>query len=575
MLFLSPNQWPIIDQLEETTEEARGLVTFHEVVNVSAVSRWTKLVRVTATVARFVANCRRKKAGKPTLTSQATAHHLRLIKARFSTIQQPLQQEELRLAEIILWEQSQFASFPAEMNILTANLELEAGEPPKKIEKSSILYRRSPILDTEGVLRVRGRIESNEAIPFDKKFPIILSGKQEITQKLILHYHEKYGHAYRETVFNELRQKFWIQNARTAIRRATEACVWCKVNRCVPAAPLMAPLPVQRTTSHLRPFSAVGVDYLGPVEVAIGRRIEKRWAAVFTCMAVRAVHLDVVYSLSSQSCLMAIRRFSSKRGTPDHIFSDNATCFHGANTVMTKEIEKIHKECAERVTSSITAWHFNPPGTPHMGGVWERMVRSVKEALRVLDDGRRLTDEILTTALAEAEDLINTRPLTYIPQESADEEALSPNHFIRGTVTKEGAVLDNPDQYYEALRNMYYRSRGLARKFWDRWSQEYLPTLNHRPKWFEDTKPLEVGDLVFLVEGKNRKYWRRGRVQAVVKGADGRIRQAEVRTADGKVYRRGVATLAVMEIQDGKSGSTESSTGCYGQGNVRITGHQP
>ncbi|XP_055526886.1 uncharacterized protein LOC129719516 [Wyeomyia smithii] len=128
----------------------------------------------------------------------------------------------------------------------------------------------------------------------------------------------------------------------------------------------------------------------------------------FTCMAVRVVHLDVVYSLSTQSCLMAIRRFSSKRGTPDHIFSDNATCFHGANTVMTKEIKKIHKECAERVTSSITAWHFNPPGTPHMGGVWERMVRSVKEALRVLDDGRRLTDEILFTALAEAEDLFNT-----------------------------------------------------------------------------------------------------------------------------------------------------------------------
>ncbi|XP_055643077.1 uncharacterized protein LOC129779554 [Toxorhynchites rutilus septentrionalis] len=573
MLYQPRNQWPVIEPSEDTSEDVRGLMMFHEVVDVSAVSGWTKLVRVTATVVRFIFNCRRKIAGEPIVTSQATKHHRPLIRAKQPAIQQPLQQEELRHAETILWKQSQFASFPEEMSILTANLELETGQPPKRIERSSVLYKRSPILDAEGVLRVRGRMETNETIPFDKKFPIILSGRHEITQKLILHYHEKFGHAYRETVFNELRQKFWIQNARTAIRRATETCVWCKVNRCVPAAPMMGPLPVHRTTLHLRPFSAVGVDYLGPVEVIIGRRTEKRWVVVFTCMAVRAVHLDVVYSLSTESCLMAIKRFSSKRGIPDHIFSDNATCFHGANTVMKKEIEKIHKECAERVTSSTTAWHFNPPSTPHMGGVWERMVRSVKEALRVLDDGRKLTDEILITALAEAEDMINTRPLTYIPQESADEEAISPNHFIRGTVTKEDAVLDNPDQYYETLRNMYQRSRCLASKFWERWSQEYLPTLNHRPKWFEDRKPLEVGDLVFIVEGKNRKQWRRGRVQEVVKGADGRIRQADVRTADGKVYRRGVANLAVMEIQDGKSGRAGGSTGCYGQGTVHITGY--
>ncbi|XP_053692624.1 uncharacterized protein LOC128741073 [Sabethes cyaneus] len=573
MLYQLRDQWPVIEPSEDTIEEARGLVMFHEVVDVSAISRWTKLVRVTATVVRFIINCRRKKAGEPIVTSQATEHHRPLIKARYSTVQLPLQQEELRQAETVLWKQSQFASFPEEMNVLTANLKLEAGQPPKRIEKSSVLYKCSPILDAEGVLRLRGRMESNEVIPFDKKFRIILSGRHEITQKLILHYYVKFGHAYRETVFNELRQKFWIQNARTAIRRATETCVWCKVHRCVPTAPMMGPLPVHRTTTHLRPFSAVGVDYLGPVEVTIGRRTEKRWVVVFTCMAVRAVHLDVVYSLSTQSCLMAIRRFVSKRGDPDHIFSDNATCFHGANTVMMKEIEKVHRECAERATSSITAWHFNPPSTPHMGGVWEWMVRSVKEALRVLDDGRKLTDEILVTALAEAEDMINHRPLTYIPQESAGEEAISPNHFIRGTVTKEDAVLDNLDQYHETLRNMYHRSRCLASKLWERWSQEYLPTLNHRPKWFEDTKPLEVGDLVFMVEGKNRKYWRRGRVQEIVKGADGRIRQADVRTADGKVYRRAVANLAVMEIQDGKSGSAGGSTGCYGQGNVHITGH--
>ncbi|XP_058819056.1 uncharacterized protein LOC131693280 [Topomyia yanbarensis] len=332
--------------------------------------------------------------------------------------------------------------------------------------------------------------------------------------------------------------------------------MWCKVNRCVPFVPMMAPLPVPRITPHLRPFSAVGVDYLGPVEVTVGRRKEKRWIVVFTCMAMRAVHLDVVHSLSTQSCLMAIRRFTCKRGAPEQIFSDNATCFRGANAATTKMIQKINEECARKVISTVTSWHFNPPGTPHMGGIWERMVRSVKEALKVLDDGWKLTDEILSTSLAEAEDMINTRPLTYVPQDDDGEEAITPNHFLRGKVTNLDMLLDGSVDFAETLRNVYKRSQYIANKMWERWLKEYLPSLNHRTKWFDDQKPLEVGDLVFVVDGKFRKNWVRGRVHKVIQGADGRIRQADVKTADGKVHRRAVANLAVLEIQNCKSGSS-------------------
>ncbi|XP_058828874.1 uncharacterized protein LOC131688562 [Topomyia yanbarensis] len=571
-LYQSRDQWPCTGRIDETNEEARGVVLCHAVVDAAAVSRWVKLVRVTATAVRFIANIQRKKAGLPTVTSKATKIQHRHIKAEYLTVQKPLQQEELREAETILWKQVQFDSFPDEMSALMKNLQHKPDLPLAKIEKSSCLYKLSPVLDAEGVLRVRGRLEKNESIPFDKRYPIILSRKHEITKKLILHFHEKYGHANRETVFNELRQKFWIPNARAAIQQVTKECVWCKVNRCVPRIPMMAPLPVQRITPHLRPFSAVGVDYLGPVEVTVGRRKEKRWIAVFTCMAIRAVHLEIVHSLTTQSCLMAIRRFACKRGAPEQIFSDNATCFHGADIVMKKAMEKINSECAEKVSSTATAWLFNPPGTPHMGGVWERMVRSIKEALRVLDDGQKLTDEILSTTLAEAEDIINTRPLTYIPQESAEEEAITPNHFLRGTVTSADVRMGDSVGIADALRNNYKRSQYLANRLWERWSKEYLPTLNHRPKWIEDRKPLQVGDLVFVVDGKNRKNWVRGRIQEVVRGADGRIRQADVRTADGKVHRRAVVNLAVLEIQDGKSGNSGEISGCYGLGYVDTAG---
>ena len=277
--------------------------------------------------------------------------------------------------------------------------------------------------------------------------------------------------------------------------------------------------------------------------MTLGRRKEKRWVAIFTCLAIRAVHLEIVTSLSTQSCLMAIRRFSCRRGVPAEIFSDNATCFKGADNEMTR----IYGECADKVVSAATAWHFNPPAAPHMGGIWERMVRSVKEAMKALDDGRTLSDEVLSTTLAEAEDMINSRPLTYVPQESAEVEAITPNHFLRGSVTSADMAVDDSEDIPKALRDTYKRSQHLANQMWERWSKEYLPTINRRSKWYNETKPLQVNDLVFLADGKNRKSWIRGIVQEVLRGADGRVRQAIVKTVRG-VYRRAVANLAVMEV---------------------------
>ncbi|XP_052567268.1 uncharacterized protein LOC120425751 [Culex pipiens pallens] len=555
----------------ETDEDARSVVLFHNLINVCAVSKWSSLVRVTANVVRFIENCRRKRMGLPIITTRVTYNYRELIKRKTPTILLPLQQEEFQKAEAILWKQTQFECFPDEMSTLTANLNLKPGRSPAKIEKSSVLFKLGPSLDENGVLRMTGRLANMEGIPYDQKFPIILARQHEITKRLIQDYHERFGHANRETVCNELRQKFWIPNLRAAISEVTSECVWCKVHHCLPQVPMMAPLPAPRVRAGLRPFSSVDVDYLGPVEVTVGRRKEKRWVAVFTCMTVRAVHLEVVNSLTTQSCLMAVRRFICKRGAPDEILSDNATCFKGASNEMKKAAQRITTDCAEKIISSTTAWRFIPPGTPHMGGAWERMVRSVKEAMMVLNDGMKLTDEILATTLAEAEDMINTRPLTYVPQESADLEALTPNHFLRGSVKLADLAVDKDVNPAQALRNIYKRTQHLANQMWGRWSKEYLATINRRTKWFDERRPLKAGDLVFVVDGRDRKQWTRGIVEEVIPGIDGRIREAKVRTSGG-VHRRAVVNLAVMEIQEGNSGSSDEMPEVTG-GGVNATGH--
>ncbi|XP_058449088.1 uncharacterized protein LOC131429055 [Malaya genurostris] len=248
---------------------------------------------------------------------------------------------------------------------------------------------------------------------------------------------------------------------------------------------------------------------------------------------------------------MAIRPFICKRGAPEEFFSDNGTNFKGAWNEMSKIKKEIDLSCAQQITSPRIRWNFNPPATPHMGEIWERMVRSVKTAFKALDDGRKLNDEILLTTIAEAEDMINSRPLTYVPQESAEIEALTPNHFLRGTVKASDMAVGGPTSTAEALRNVYSRSQYHADKIWERWHKEYFPSINQRTKWHRNCTPLNEGDLVFVVDGKNRKNWIRGIVAKTITGSDGVIRQAMVRTSAG-VFRRAVANLAVMDVVSGK-----------------------
>ncbi|XP_055604565.1 uncharacterized protein LOC129752812 [Uranotaenia lowii] len=553
-LYDLENHWPEqIRQPINTTEEIKQcFLSLHEtvpensVIDVGKYSTWNRSLRIVATIYRFICNLKRKKNGEPILCSKAEGLQEKLLLKKINCEICPLDCDELKRAEIILWKQAQHDSFPEELHTLQQVLEERKNSLKYRLRKSSKLYKLSPMLDNEGVLRVNGRTERAEYLPFDQRFPIILPRGHVITLRLLQQYHERFGHANRETVFNEVNQKFCIPGLRRAIRLVAKDCMWCKVHRCVPHVPLMSPLPIQRITPQLGPFQAVGVDYLGPLGITVGRRVEKRWVAVFTCLSVRAIHLEVVYSLSTQSCLMAIRRFMCRQGTPQEFFSDNGTNFTGAWNEMCKQV---NYNCAEAIVSSRTKWHFNPPGTPHMGGIWERMVRSVKEAMKALNDGRKLTDEILWTTLSEVQEMINLRPLTYKPQDDSCEEALTPNHFLR-TVKAEDFQPTTETELADALKSIFHRAQFLADKMWQRWIKEYLPSINQRTKWFQEIRKLQKNDLVFVVTGKDRKQWVRGIVEEVLEGQDGKVRQALIRTGNG-VNRRSVVNLAVLELGAG------------------------
>ncbi|XP_058817628.1 uncharacterized protein LOC131680927 [Topomyia yanbarensis] len=525
-LYQDMQNWPKQKPVAEPIEELRAHRLLHHItvpeclMDFGRFSKWSVLLRTVALVHRFVSNCRQKMAGLTIETIRATKNQYKLSSRTIPVVIVPLRQHEYLKAEQHLWRVAQNDSY--EVRILLNNRDEPQPIEWTNLEKSSPLYKLSPFADQFGVIRVEGRTANASYVTFDARFPVILPRSHQITTLMLNDYHCRYGHANRETVVNEVRQRFYIFNVRAAVGKVMRECQRCKIAKCKPQYPRMAlPLPKERLTPFIRPFCYVGVDYLGPLEVTVGRRKEKHYVVVFTCLVTRAVHLEVAHCLFTDSCIMAVRRFVRKRGSPAEICSDNGTNFVGASNELIKQIKDINSECADTFTDARTKWTFNPPSAPHMGGVWERMMRSVKEAMRALDDGRKLNDEILLTVLAETEGFINSRPLTYMPQESADSEAITPNHFTLGN------------------------SSGAHDKF-------RTPVDLARSKWFTESKPVRVGGLVYVAEG-DRRTWVRGKVQQVIAGNDGRVRQAIVRTAGGRELKRPVVKLAVMEVTAAES----------------------
>ncbi|XP_065081379.1 uncharacterized protein LOC135703953 [Ochlerotatus camptorhynchus] len=314
----------------------------------------------------------------------------------------------------------------------------------------------------------------------------------------------------------------------------------------------MGLLPSARLSPSVRPFTYIGVDYFGPILVKVGRSSVKRWICLITCLTIRAVHVEVAFDLSTKSCIACLRRFVCRRGAPLEIYSDNGRNFSGADRVLRDQIQRIEQDAATTFTNAETKWLFIPPSAPHMGGSWERMVRSIKNTMTNLPQDPKLDDDGLQTLVVEAEAIVNSRPLTYLPLDSAEQEALTPNHFIMGSSTGVKQPAMKIAETAETIRVSWDLIQQRIDYFWKRWIMEYLPTLTRRTKWFGETKPVECGDLVIVIDETRRNGWVRGRVLEVTKGRDGRVRQAMVQTPGG-LFRRPVSKLTVLDVAERKS----------------------
>ncbi|XP_065075283.1 uncharacterized protein LOC135699027 [Ochlerotatus camptorhynchus] len=534
-LWSTEDKWPQSAIRNESTDaELIASLSTHytlpePIVCAADYSSWERMRSIVAQVQRFTANCRLKQQKLPTKTGSLAA-------------------SELGTAETYLIRMAQQDGYPEELSILRNTPQIE-GDLPVPLPKSSSLYKLTPWLDERGILRMRTRIAACQYATEDAKKPIILPRKHHITTLIISHYHNRYHHQNHETVINELRQKYQIGRLRSCFKQVRRDCQRCKNDGAAPNPPFMADLPPGRLAAFSRPFTHTGVDYFGPIEVVVGRRVEKRWGMLATCLTVRAIHIEVVHSLTTSSCIMAIRNFIARRGRPRKFYSDRGTNFVGAEREMKKLEEVIdHDEIMKEFTSTEIEWVFNPPLAPHMGGSWERLIRTVKSNLMAVCTTRKPSDEVLRNTLTEIESVVNSRPLTHVPEDDDSAPALTPNHFLLGSSNGTKPLVTSNDCRF-ALKQNWCTSQILANLFWKRWVTDYLPEITRRSKWFQSTKPIATGDVVIIVDPKMpRSCWPKGRVINTTASRDGQVRSVTVKTASG-VYERPAAKIAVLDVK--------------------------
>ncbi|XP_014848114.1 PREDICTED: uncharacterized protein LOC106921142 [Poecilia mexicana] len=316
----------------------------------------------------------------------------------------------------------------------------------------------------------------------------------------------------------------------------------------------MADLPLDRL-STMPPFTSVGLDVFGPWTVTTrrtraGSADSKRWAVLFTCMSTRAVHIELIESMSTSSFINALRRFFCIRGPAQILRSDRGTNFIGA----CNELQIDHKETELNsfLLGKGCTWLFNPPHSSHMGGSWERLIgvaRRILDSILLKAGHIQLTHEVLSTFMAEVMAIMNARPLVSISTDPDKPNLLTPAMLLTqktNALSAPAGSFASPDLYSKQWKQV----QSLADSFWKQWKSEYLPTLQKRRRWTDDKPNIKVGDIVLLKDSlTHRNFWSMGKVVRIFESKDNKVRKAEVKTIkDGneKVFLRPITDMVLL-----------------------------
>ena len=489
-------------------------------------SRWSRLKRAVSAVLIWMERLKSKSLGKGMHIDDVIHSHTS------STMYQ---------AELVILKLVQRDHFAAEVQ------NVEDGRPVAGRSKLSGLN----CLLQEGLLKVGGRLK-HSTLSLVEKYPVILPQSDHVSKLIATHCHECVAHQGRTTSIGCIRsQSYWIVGVRALVSSLIHHCVLCRRMRAVVSPQQMSDLPADRT-EQAPPFTFCGVDLFGPILGRERRSELKRWGCLFTRLASRAVHIETVNSLSTSSFINALRRFTSIRGPITLLRCDNATNFTGAHNDLARELTAMNDECIKGYllrNGGTFEFKFNNPHASHTGGVWEKLIRTVRSILADLlrNHSGMLCDESLRTLLCECAAIMDARPLAV--QTLADPEVLTPLSPAQLLTMKSNVMLTPPgefesDSLYAAKH--WKRVQYLINEFWRKFRVQYLHLLQTRQKWTAPRRNFCCGDLVLIKDDLlPRNLWRLGKIVEVTPSPDDLVRSVKVQVNACKEGKKpSVSTLS-------------------------------
>ncbi|GFT13488.1 integrase catalytic domain-containing protein [Trichonephila clavipes] len=437
--------------LETSLLSSKNFDFFNHLMDLS--NNYFKIIHIVSYIYRFIENCRSK------------------VKKRG-----PLTTSEVNDAETWLIKQDQSG--------------INLSDPSGNLKSLNIFQ------DDKGILRVGGRLEK-ASIPYSQKHPAILAKNSKLSKIYFITLHKKLFHVGPQGLLNVVRLRFWALGGRNLAKKTVHTCVVCFKCKPIPSSQIMDNLPYERV-NMAPPFSITGLDLGGPYFVTYKHQrkgvLNKIYVCVCICFVTRAIHLEILSDLTSDAIIATLKRFMSRRGKCSKIFTDNATNFVGANSqlkVFYKTLNFPDQNLAAYFTEEGIEWNFIPPRAPHMGGLWEAGIKSVKYHLKRALGRSRLTYEEFETVIIQVEGILNSRPLTPISNDF--------DNFERG-------------------------------------------------KWMIEKDNVMCGTMVIVKEDFTPVCnWLLGRVVEVNHGSDGKVRTVRIKTKNGE-FKRPITKICILPV---------------------------
>ncbi len=314
----------------------------------------------------------------------------------------------------------------------------------------------------------------------------------------------------------------------------------------------MGQIPSLRVAAGLPPFTNTAIDMFGPFHIRLGRKtLKEAQVIIFTSMTTRAVHLELVSDRSTDTFLLAFRRFASLRGHPSTCWSDCGN-FVGAQSYLDEvmqnwDVPKIQSVFSSEFTCEFK-WQWNTPHASHQNGVVESLIKSVRQALHVTCKNQTFTEEQWRTFLAETTYLINSRPLYPSSEQVWEGPPITPNDILIGTHNSP------PQPATEEIihpRDLLRSTEGRVNEFWKCWIKYFAPNLLPRNKWFR------INDLVLELDNKYRRpQWKMALIIDTYPGNDNHVRKVRIKTANGE-YDRPIHKLCLIATKEELSNEEE------------------